>query len=509
MIVVSSKAVNNIFLTIKLNQVKKLNEIITGKMKHLVAMMSVLLMITLFATTPLRTWGANKQILKLGGETCAFMGIVASFKKKGQPLTEDEQKAYAIFDEIMEANQKELLTNEEFKKQFDELKSTLTPEALKKLTEGIVEKSDAEIRELLAKHGKAIDQLNTLGLPSAQGKGKSLKEQIKEQLQKPENAALVKEFQAHTNRTTSMKLEIKAAGTMEVATTTAYTTAATALGIPFPELIPGLNNVARNQPFIMQLLNVMNTAKANIVYTEKYNPQGTAGWVGEGVASSQVSFDIRIGESRAKRVSAYIKVSVEMLDDIDYMASEIEKELIYQIAISIDTNLLQGNGAGENLNGIASYASAYVLTGANAIYTTLPNNVDAIMAAATQIAHDNFRPDIAVMNTIDYNQVKLLKGTTGYYLINPNAENSKWGGITVVPSNQVPVGYIMVMDSSKSNVYRYQDFTLAYGWVDEDFTNNLVTILANQRLHAFVKNNDTNAFVYDTLSNIKAAITAV
>ena len=480
---------------------KKLNELLKSKMSKALSIASVTAVFALLITFSM--WGGNKTCIKVG-PSLAVIGMVASAKAKKIELDADELKTYGAFDEVLENLEKGLLSKEDAEKQFKELKEKLSPEALKAL----VDAANVEVTETLAKQAIALDQLKTLGI-GGPGNVKSLRDQIKEQLEKPENKSALDAFKQKSASAKGFELQVKAAGTMTTAGTTAYTTAATAMGIPQPEFIPGLNNIARNQPFILQVLNVKPTQKANIVYTEKYNPQGAAGMLGEGAATPEVSFDIRIGESRAKMIGAFIKVSIQMLDDIDYIAAEIENELIYQVAISLDTNLYSGNGAGDNLAGITSFVGGYVLTGANAVYTTLPNACDVVMACATQIAHDNFRPDIALLNPIDYNQTKMLKGTTGYYLINPNVTNESWDGILIVRSNQVPVGRVLVMDSSKTNVFRYQDFTLSYGWVNDDFTKNLVTINAHQRIHSFIKNNDTNAFVEDSIANVKAAITAI
>jgi hypothetical protein len=61
---------------------------------------------------------------------------------------------------------------------------------------------------------------------------------------------------------------------------------------------------------------------------------------------------------------------------------------------------------------------------------------------------------------------------------------------------------------SRFKVRNYQPFSIAYGWVNDDFEKNLVTVIGERRLHAFVAANDIGAFVYDTFANIKTAITA-
>lgn len=457
-----------------------------------------LAMAAMIGYSALSTAPASKRVASM-----AFVGFVATFKKKGIELTPEEETHFKAMDDVFAENLKGLVTGEELTEKLNAIKGSMSEEAVKLL----IETANSELAEQQKAQAIAIDQLKSLG-GNGSTKGKTLREQIKEALTSETVKAELEAMRSKQASAKGFEIVVKAAGAMTIAGTTAATTAETALSFPQPEFIPGLNDVARNRPFLVQLLNVMNTGKELIIYTEKYNPDGAAGWLGENEAAPEVDFDVRIGNSRAKLVSCFIEVSTQMLDDVDYMASEIEKELIYQEAIKIDTDLLTGDGVGDNLAGIDSFAGGYTLTSSQ-LSTTNPNNCDAIIACATQIAHDNFNPDIAVLNPIDYAQTTLLKGTTGYYIVNPNNEGNKWGKILVVESNQVPVGYTMVMDSSKTNLYRYKDLNISYGWVNDNFKKNMVTIMANQRLHFFIKNNDVNGFIYDTLANIKAALTLV
>lgn len=462
--------------------------------------MSILTVCFLLSTTQLRTWGANKAILKMGG--LATIGLVSNFKKKGVELSADEEKQYEAIDQAFSDYTKGLVTEQVLTEKFNEIKAAMTPEALKKL----VDEANEDINATLTKQAILLDQLKNQGVPGANGKPQTLRAQIKSALEATDVKEKLQNFKNKQAGTQGFQFEVKAAGNMSEAATTAQNTAATAIAFPQPEFIPGINDVARNKPFIIQLLNVKPTGKESIVYTEKISPDGAPVWVAEGEAGGQIDFDIQVSNSRAKMIDGYITVSIQMLDDVDYMAAEIEKELIYQLGISIDTELLQGDGTGDSLYGIESFAPAYNLT---SLETVDPNNCDAVLAAAAQIAHNNFNPDIAVMNPLDYANTKLLKGSTGYYIVNPNHEGSSWAGITVVQSNQVPLGVLMVMDSSKTNVFSYQNLMISYGWINDNFIKNLITIQASQRLHSFIKGNDVNAFVYDELANIKAAIAAV
>jgi HK97 family phage major capsid protein len=302
-------------------------------------------------------------------------------------------------------------------------------------------------------------------------------------------------------KVTSFPLELRAAGTMLISTNTG-----SSAYLPEPEIVPGLVDLPRNKPFMMTISNVTNTNKARIVWAEKRNPDGNAAFIGEGVVKPLIDFDIVTVDSVAKKAADAIKVSTEMLDDIDFMAGEIEKELQYKVEIVASEGLLSGDGTGDNLKGLDAFAGGFVATG---IETTDPNNADAIRAAIAQIRSLNFNANMAVINPIDAANMELEKGTDGHYLIPPfkSADGTTISGVKVIEDNGIPVGYVLVGDMTRFRVRVYKPFTASYGWENDDFRKNLVTIIGEMRLHSYVPGNEVGAFVYDTFANIKSAIT--
>jgi hypothetical protein len=227
----------------------------------------------------------------------------------------------------------------------------------------------------------------------------------------------------------------RAAATMGVGTSTGGSAF-----VPNVQLLPGLVDLARNQPFLENYSNTSDTSSSRIVWTEKYNPQGNAGFIGEGAVKPLISFEIRTLESYAKKVADKIKVSTEMLDDIDFIAGEIENELRYKVDIAVDNSLLAGAGDGSSgatdLKGLTGQVGGYVLTN---ISTTTPNNFDAIRSAAAQIVSLNFNPNIVFINTIDGANMDLVKDIQGRPLAMQYKDPSgKIYRLTVVETNQLP-----------------------------------------------------------------------
>lgn len=303
-----------------------------------------------------------------------------------------------------------------------------------------------------------------------------------------------------SRKVTSFPLELRAPTTMTVATNTggsAY--------IPEAEIVPGLVDLPRNQPFMLAISNVTPTSKSRIVWAEKRNAEGNADFIGEGEVKPLVDFEIATTSSEAKKAADAIKVSTEMLDDIDFMAGEIEKELQYLVEIKVSDGLLTGDGVGDNIKGLDAFAGGYVLT---SVDVQNPNNADAIRAAIAQVRSLNFNANLAVINPIDAANMELEKGTNGHYLIPPfkSADGTTISGVKVIEENGIPVGSVLVGDMTRFRVRIYKPFTASYGWENDDFRKNLVTIIGEMRLHSYVPANEVGAFVYDTFVNIKSAI---
>jgi hypothetical protein len=81
------------------------------------------------------------------------------------------------------------------------------------------------------------------------------------------------------------------------------------------------------------------------------------------------------------------------------------------------------------------------------------------------------------------------------------------GGVTIIPEESITAGKIFVADMSKYNTTDYEGYNVTIGWVNDDLIRNQFVILAESRMHAFVKKLDEQAFIYDDIDTIKTAIT--
>ena len=299
----------------------------------------------------------------------------------------------------------------------------------------------------------------------------------------------------------SVQFTLKAAGTMALSTNTTGQ-------IPQAEREQGITRIVRRNPYILQLVNV-GTIMSNVwEWVEQKNADGGAAMTAEAAAKSQADFDLVVASANVKKVTAYIKVTKEMLDDVELMRSEIDQELTELINLKIDDQVLSGDGLTVNLKGITTTATAWA-AGAFALAIPTPTKWDALRTAINQVRVNLFEPTYIVMHPTDVTSMELSKDTTGQYVMPPftSVDGTIVSGIRIVANTGVTIDKFLVGDFQKSGVRFKEGLTINVGYENDDFTKNLVTILAEARLVHRVKSNHYGAFVYGDFSDAITALT--
>lgn len=303
------------------------------------------------------------------------------------------------------------------------------------------------------------------------------------------------------NRSGSVQLVVKAVGAMALSTNTTGQ-------IPQAEREAGITRIVRRQPFVLDLVNTGSITSNLWEWVEQKNPEGGAGMTAEGAKKSQADFDLVSGSAKVQKVTAFIKVTKEMLDDVALLRSEIDQELTELINLKIDEQLLNGDGTGDNLVGVNLNAVTFT-AGAFALAVATPNNGDVLRVAINQVMIADFNPNYVVLNPNEATQMDLDKGSDGHYVTRPftNSDGTVIHGIPVIMNTGIAQGTFLIGDFTKSGVRFKERLTINVGYENDDFTKNFVTILAEARLVQRVKSNHYKAFVKGSFATAKTAIT--
>jgi HK97 family phage major capsid protein len=298
----------------------------------------------------------------------------------------------------------------------------------------------------------------------------------------------------------SLELDIKADTTI----TGDYTG-----NIALSTLDPQINRIARQVPKIRQIANVGTTISKFVTYIQQ-TLQSTAGWVAEAGAKPVGELKYEEVSKEVKKVAGIIKVSKEMLEDLNFVRNEINTDLMATLEDQIEDSLLNGSGVGANLEGLLLFAQPFS-AGSFAGTIPYPNVSDVIRIAAATIESNKFMATHVIMNPIDVAKMQLTKTSTGEYTyplfyVDNMTGQPKMAELTVVSTTWMNAGDFLVADMTKSNVRIRENMNITVGYVNDDFSRNMVSILAEARLVHYVKANDVNAFVTGTFSTAIAAI---
>jgi HK97 family phage major capsid protein len=292
-------------------------------------------------------------------------------------------------------------------------------------------------------------------------------------------------------------LEVKAVGDMTIDNDYSG-------NIALSTLEPEVNRIARPTRRMLEISNVGTTASKYVVYIQQ-TQQASSAWTAESVEKANGEIKWEEVSSEVKKIAGFVKVSKEMLADLAFVRSEINTVLMEQIEQAIDYSMINGAG-GTDLNGLIGNVPAF---NAGTFAGTIigANIIDVIQVSKAQIQSANFMPTHVVMNPEDKAKFELTKTSTGEYtypMFFTGAENV--AGLIVVASNNITAGTIIVGDFTKLIVKVREAVNLTVGYENDDFTRNMVTIIAEARLVQYIRNNDVNAFVEADLATAIAAL---
>jgi len=270
----------------------------------------------------------------------------------------------------------------------------------------------------------------------------------------------------------------------------------------------GVNKIARPIRRIMEISNVGTTSSKFVTYIAQ-DTQSTTGFINEAgtKANGQVQYtEVSVA---VKKVAGFIKVSKEMLSDLSFVQAEINNDLMASIEQNMDDQLLNGNGAGNNIDGVINQSTAWA-AGIFAGAVTNPTVIDVLRVAKAQIEGANFTPTHIVLHPDDVARIEMSKTTQGEYTY-PNfamgmAPNMQLSGLVIISSTNMTSDNFLVGDFTKFNVRVREGVNIQVGYEGDDFARNMVSILAEARLCSFVKQNDTGAFVTGDFTTAIAAL---
>lgn len=233
---------------------------------------------------------------------------------------------------------------------------------------------------------------------------------------------------------------------------------------------------------IRALLAQGNISTSSIEYDREKGFTNAAAMVAEGALKPQSELQYTEESAHVRTIAHWMRTSVQILADAPALQSIIDNRLRYGLAYVEEAQLLNGDGVGQNLEGLVTAATAFAAPGG----IVAGQMIDTIRLGMLQVALAEYPPNGIVLNPIDWAYIEMMKDADGRYLIgNPQSTLSPtlWN-LPVVATQAMTVDKFLVgAFDLAAQIFDRQDATVEVSTEDGDnFVKNKVTIRAEERL---------------------------
>lgn len=261
---------------------------------------------------------------------------------------------------------------------------------------------------------------------------------------------------------------------------------------------PGMINILQREINVLDLLQRIPTDSDTIEYVREDTFTNNAAFVAEATGFTATS----LGGTGTKPESAlaystqtatvrtlahWIPVTNRMLADAPAVRGLIDGRLLLGLQLTLESQVISGDGTGENLTGILNAGIGVVSKGADA-------GVDAIYKGRTLVRNTGHgRPTALVLNPADWQTIRLSRenvatGTLGGYMMGPPSQAGAvtlWG-LPVVEDEAIPAGTALIGDWQQgATLFDREQGAVRAGTINDQFIRNMQTLLAELRA-AFV-----------------------
>jgi HK97 family phage major capsid protein len=263
-------------------------------------------------------------------------------------------------------------------------------------------------------------------------------------------------------------------------------------GSPFVpnDIQPGVLSILQREINVLDLVPRLTTESDVIEWVQETTFTNNAGMVAEATATTgttgtkpESALQYSAQTTPVRTLAHWIPVTNKMLGDAPQIRGIINSRLLLGLQLALETQIVSGDGTGENFLGILNNNINVQALGTD-------NVLDAIFKGRTLVrVTGKARPSAVVMHPNNWQTARLARensatGTLGGYLMGPPSmvgANTLWG-LPVVESEAMPAGTALVGDFSMGcTLFDREQAVVRIGFVNDQFIRNIQTLLAELR----------------------------
>lgn len=257
-----------------------------------------------------------------------------------------------------------------------------------------------------------------------------------------------------------------------------------------PENRPGVLDLLQRELTLLDLIPRLGTESDTIQYIREDTFTNNAAFVAEATATTGTTgtkpesvLQYSTQSATVKTLAHWIPITNRLLDDAPAIRGIIDTRLLTGLDLVLETQVLSGDGTGENFSGLLATGSGINAQGFS------NNIIDSIFKGRTKVrVTGHARPNAVVMHPNDYESVRLLRegtgGTAGAYLMGPPSETGPTTifGMPVVESEAMTENTALVGDFRLGiSLFDREMSAIRVGTINDQFVRNMQTILAEGR----------------------------
>jgi len=245
----------------------------------------------------------------------------------------------------------------------------------------------------------------------------------------------------------------------------------------------------RPDVIMRDLLTVMPIETGSVDYPKQSVRTNNAAPVPEGQTKPYSNYGWTRATAPVRTIAHLAKLTRQALDDAPRLQAEVDSEMRYGLALAEDSQILLGDGTGENLLGLYPQATAYAAPAGITIAS--PNKMDKLRLALLQASLGLYPADAIVLHETDWTDIELTKDTNGRYIFaNPTgvAGPVLWGKRVVSTVSMAQGTFLVGAFKVAATLYdRLKPEVLISSENADDFERNLLTMRCEERLALAVK----------------------
>lgn len=262
---------------------------------------------------------------------------------------------------------------------------------------------------------------------------------------------------------------------------------------------PTITPLPQRRPVVRDLLPVIQMTGSSVEVVSVKARNNNAAPVAETAAKPESDLQLELQTVNARVIAHWMKASRQVLSDLPQLQGLIDTELLDGLMLAEENQLLNGSGTGQNLQGLIPSATAF----AAPITIADPTMLDTVQLALLQSALAEYPANGVIMHPADWARITMLKDADGNYIMGQPGTTiaQRLWGLPVVTTQAVPVDKFLVGDFRRAaTLYDRWSARVETGYVNDDFTKNMVTILAEERLAQAIK--APKALTYGAFGNV-------